>query len=241
MYQPLSHRSFARFNLATAAALTAALAGGQAMGAVLSDFDAGGTYYGGVEGFFSYGATEGGDPIPTVTNPAGGTGDWLRIRPVNQYYGQVVAQGWAIPDVPVSTIRTSSNFEMDLIVESGWLPAGINLSIQIQLLDASDAVLETVNIAYANPSVPKDTLVHVNEYFADQITSASDAAANYNLVINGAPGYDYGWDTASNPEAVEYPGVNYYIDNVAVTVIPEPASAGMILAGLGALAGRRRR
>lgn len=212
-----------------------AVAAVPARAVIISDFDPGGTYFGGVEGWFNYG----GLPSVTATAAPGGTSLWLGVKP-NQYYGNITAQNWAIPGVTNADLNTNTNLEFDLIVGTDWLPAGFTMSVEMQV---GGGVGGTINkyLTYSNPSVAKATVIHVNLPYAAVLPVLDPTATFYNLSLNASPGYDYGWD-GSNPSVVPY-DAHWYVDNIQLTTgvaVPEPTTLGLVAAG-GLLAMLRRR
>jgi hypothetical protein len=216
-------RDFRTFTMMLGFVLTA----GVACGSVIhSDFDPGGTYYGGIEGWFNYS----GMPGFITSTPAGGSTVWLDVKP-QQYWGQITSQNWAVPDVTVGTWNSSSSIDFDVIVNSAWIPnnAAQQISVEFQV---GGGVNGTVN-KYANPTINtslKDTSQHVSIPLAGLQPFESDASF-WNLSVNLIPGYAWEWDS-NNPSAVPY-DPHYFLDNITwVSAVPEPRSALMILAAV---------
>jgi len=204
---------------------------GQAAGEVVhSDFDPGGTYFGGIEGWFNY---SGMLSFGTAT-PAGGSTLWLDVKP-QQYWGQVTSQNWAVPDVTVATWNASASLDFDVIVNSGWLPNNAAQAISVEF-QVGGGIGGTIN-KYANPTIDtslKDTVQHVSIPLAG-LQPFDPTATFWNLSLNLSPGYAWDWDS-NNPNAVPY-DAHYYIDNVTwVDAVPEPGT-GLALMIAGALAG----
>jgi len=219
-----------------ATALAMLLAGVQAGAAVVvSDFDPGGTYYGGTEGWFPYG-TEG---MSTVAAPTGGTSTWGDVN-ASQYGASITAQDWAVPGVSTADWNANTHLEFDIILPgtgpTRWLPNGsatVNVELQTHTGGAG-----TIN-KNATPTVDgsiKDAIQHVSIDLSSLQPFA--LTPNWNLSINLSPGYDYGWDQAGNPGGAIPYDAHWYIDNVQFTTqaVPEPAAAGALalLAGVGA-------
>lgn len=224
-----------RFGVYTVLAVVVALFGGQAVATVIhSDFDPGGTYNGGTEGWFNYSSM----PVFQTGTPTGGSTDWLQVKPF-QYYGNITSQDWAVPDVPGSVWNSSTSLEFDILVDDLWLPNNPAATVTVELQ------FNGVN-QYAYPTIDtslKNVVQHVSIPLAGFQPFGPDASL-WNLSINLSPGYDYGWDTGGNPEAVPYGGnePSYYLDNIVW--IPEPATLGLGLTSLVwfvPLATRRRR
>ncbi|QEG37235.1 PEP-CTERM sorting domain-containing protein [Bythopirellula goksoeyrii] len=213
------------------------LSGSNLRAEVQSDFDPGGTYFGGTEGWFNYGGSLGPNP-PTTTTPTGGTTLWMEVQP-QQYYGKMTSQSWATPDITVSDWNSHTNLEFDVIVNSSWIPsASTNVEVEFQVGGGSAGEVNQ----YANPTIDtslKDTIQHVSIPLASM--QPFDPTATYwNLSINLYPGYAYEWDSA-NPNAVPY-DARYYIDNVEWTgVVPEPTSLLLLGSCSLLLIGSRRK
>lgn len=214
------------------AALAVIVAGPAAFAVnVQSDFDPGGTYYGGIEGWFNYA----GLPDFGTSTPVGGTTLWLRVKP-NQYWGQITSQSWATPGVTVADWNSYTHLEFDVIVDSLWLPNNPAQVIDVEF-QVGGGVQGTVN-KYAYPTINtslKDTIQHV-DIDLTALQPFDPTATYWNLSFNLRPGYAWEWDP-SNPNVQPY-DPRFYIDNVTWT--PEPAALGtLVLVGLAGL--RRRR
>lgn len=211
--------------LLTILALGLILCGSRSLAAVVhSDFDPGGTYFGGTEGWFNYS----GMPGFTTSTPAGGSTVWLDVKP-QQYWGQITSQNWAVPDVTVGTWNSSSTLEFDVIVSSSWIPnnAAQQISVEFQV---GGGVNGTVN-KHANPTINtalKDTIQHVSIPLASSQPFEPDATF-WNLSINLSPGYAWEWDSG-NPSVQPY-DPHYYLDNITWAEVPEPRSALMLVVG----------
>lgn len=215
-----------RTRWATLAVLVLTLIGGHAVGSVVhSDFDPGGTYFGGTEGWFNYG----GMPVFTSSTPTGGSTLWLEVKP-QQYWGQITSQSWATPDVTIATWNSSSSLDFDVIVSSSWIPnnAAQQISVELQTTYGGSG---TVN-KYAYPTIDtslKDTVQHVSIPLAG-LQPFDIAAPDWNLSINLNPGYAWDWDS-NNPNVVNY-DPRYYLDNITwVSEVPEPGTALIALLG----------
>jgi hypothetical protein len=200
-------------------------------GVIQSDFDPGGTYYGGTEGWFPYGAAG----MGTITNPTGGTTTWADIHSTNQYYTSVTSQDWATPDVTTATWNDNSNLEFDVILPASWLPtSSATVTVEFQTNTGGSGAINKYGSATILGSL-KDTVQHVNIDYSSLKPFAP--TPNWNLSFEVHPGYDYGWDTGGNPSAVPA-DFHYYLDNVQFT--PEPNSFG-VMAFSGLLAGLCRK
>ncbi len=214
--------------------LALALVNGSSLWAkVHSDFDPGGTYFGGIEGWFNYS----GNPGFATTTPAGGSTLWLGVKP-QQYFGQITSQNWATPDITIPDWNSNTHLEFDVIVDSLWYPNAITpISVEFQV---GGGVGGTIN-QYANPTIDtslKDTVQHVSIPLAG-MQPFDPTATFWNLSINLFPGYAFEWDPG-NPNVQPY-DPRYYIDNVEWTTIPEPASLVLGACCLVMLATRRQR
>jgi hypothetical protein len=218
------------------AVLALALVGGPALASVVhSDFDTGGTYFGGTEGWFNYS----GMPVFTTSTPTGGSTLWLEVQP-QQYWGQVTSQNWAVPVVTIGTWNSSSSLDFDVIVDSLWIPDNAAQAISVEF-QVGGGVNGTVN-KYANPTIDtslKDTIQHVSIPLAGLQPFEADATF-WNLSINLNPGYAWEWDP-NNPNVQPY-NPRYYLDNITwVTPVPEPGSGFMALVAGTFVAMRARR
>ncbi len=224
------------FGVATVALGFSLVCGQSPADVIHSDFDPGGTYYGGTEGWFNYA----GLPGFTTSTPTGGSTLWLDVIP-QQYWGQITSQNWAVPDVTIGTWNSSSSLDFDVIVSSSWFPnnAAQQISVEFQ---TTGGVSGTVN-QYGNPTIDtslKDTIQHVSIPLAG-LQPFDPTATGWNLSINLSPGYAYEWDTGGNPNAQPY-DPHYYLDNITwVSAVPEPSSAilALVVGMLGAVMGRR--
>jgi hypothetical protein len=219
------------FGRALAISLSMALLSATATADVLhSDFDPGGNYNGGTEGWFNYG----GMPVFTPSTPPGESSQWLEVKP-QQYYGQITSQNWATPDVTVATWNASTSLDFDIIVDSAWIPNNASQQISVEL-QVGGGANGTVN-KYATPTIDtslKNTVQHVSIPLAGLQPFDLDATF-WNLSINLAPGYAWEWD--SNNPAVQPYDPRYYLDNVTwVSQVPEPSSALLVLLGGAAAA-----
>lgn len=218
------------------ATLAFAWASGPAPASVVhSDFDPGGTYYGGTEGWFNYS----GMPVFTTSTPAGGSTLWLEVKP-QQYWGQITSQNWAVPDVTIGTWNSSTSLDFDVIVDSAWLPNNPAQAISVEF-QVQGGVGGTIN-QYGNPMIDtslKDTIQHVSIPLAS-LQPFDATATTWNLSINLNPGYAWEWDSG-NPNAQPY-DPRFYIDNVTWvdSAVPEP-STGLIALIAGVLFAVRAR
>jgi hypothetical protein len=211
--------------LLTVMAQALMLLGSHGLAAVThSDFDPGGTYYGGTEGWFNYDGMLG----FTTSTPTGGSTLWLDVIP-QQYWGKITSQNWAVPDVTIGTWNSSSSLEFDVIVSSSWFPnnAAQQISVEFQV---GGGVNGTVN-KYANPTINtalKDTIQHVSIPLASLQPFEPDATF-WNLSMNLSPGYAWEWDSG-NPSVQPY-NPHYYLDNITWVdaVVPEPSAGLMTL------------
>ena len=208
-----------------AAALGLALLNGPTVANVIhSDFDPGGTYYGGTEGWFNYA----GNPGFATATPTGGSTLWLEVKP-NQYSGNITSQNWATPDVTVATWNSNSHLDFDVIVDTQWIPNNAAQAISVEL-QVGGGVSGTVN-KYANPTIDtslKNTIQHVSIPLAS-LQPFDPTSTFWNLSFNLSPGYAWEWDS-NNPGVQPY-NPHYYIDNVAWVTVPEPASALLVVMG----------
>jgi len=206
-----------------------------------------GGYYGGTQGWFPYGATAmgfadgiGGDPAP----PAGGAGQsWAYMEP-GQYYGHFTAQQWAFGNnqLGVADWNANNNFTADLIFPSSgpdtWFAEGsIPLTLDIQFGGGVDGTVDQYDTIMVNTNL-QNTLIPIDIPY----TPDFDPTANFtNLTMEIDPGYNYGWDPG-NPSSIPY-AAYVYMSNVQLQNIPvpEPATLGILGAGIAMLMGRRRR
>lgn len=204
-------------------------------GLMHSDFDEGGTYFGGVEGWFNYA----GLPfVGIVSEPLGQPTNWLSVKP-NQYWGEIVSQHWAVPDVTPTSIAGFSYFEFDLMADSTWIAGMDSFSLNIQLeLPGQGQVSFPRTLPPIDLSQP-GVVQHVMIDISDLQTPAA-TATGYNIVLNFRPGYRWEWDP-NNPDSVPYDATIYY-DNFQFTngAIPEPTRLACLLPAF-ALVGTRRR
>ncbi len=200
-----------------AAMLGLTLSCGSAWAEVHSDFDPGGTYFGGTEGWFNYS----GNPGFATATPAGGSTLWLGVQP-QQYFGQITSQNWATPDITIPDWNSNTHLEFDVIVDSLWFPNNASQAISVEF-QVGGGVGGTIN-QYANPTIDtslKDTIQHVSIPLA-AMQPFDPTATFWNLSINLSPGYAYEWDS-SNPNVQPY-NPRYYLDNIEWTTVPEPTS-----------------
>jgi hypothetical protein len=198
------------------------LMSGPALAAVVhSDFDPGGTYFGGVEGWFNYD----GNPGFATSTPAGGSTNWLGVKP-GQYWGKITSQNWAVPDVTVGTWNSHTHLTFDVIVDSLWLPnnASQAISVEFQVGGGSSPSTQSVN-ATINSSL-KDTVQQVSIPLAS-LQPFDPTSTFWNLSFNLFPGYAWEWDS-NNPSVQPY-NAHYNIDNVAW--VPEPGTALVAILG----------
>jgi hypothetical protein len=198
---------------------------------VINDFESG-TYLGGVDGWFSYGGNANNYP-QKVSNPTGGTGTWLALQPSGQYYGQAVAQNWAVPNVQVSDFVNNNVLAFDLIVDPSWVNPEFDQTVTIQLGSTN------FPLTLALPNVATSTDIHVALPYSIPASEASETT--WNLVFNGSPGYEWAWDP-NNPSAIPFAGT-FYIDNVTLQTAAAPEPGSLALAGLALIPAflRRRR
>jgi hypothetical protein len=230
-----SLKRIARHGWVTSLTLGIALAGGQARADVIhSDYDPGGTYFGGTEGWFNY------DGLPgfTTSTPAGGSTLWLDVKP-SQYWGKTTSQNWAVPDVTVGTWNSSSSLEFDVIVNNLWFPnnAAQPISVEFQVGGGSNPSTQIAN-GTINTGL-KGTVQHVSIPLAG-LQPFDPTSTFWNLSINLSPGYAWEWDTAN--QSVQPYDPHYYLDNINwVAAIPEPGlGLVMLAAGILVAVGRRR-
>ena len=193
---------------------------------VHSDFDPGGTYYGGAEGWFNYSGMAG----FTTSTPAGGSSLWLDVETYQYYSGYITSQNWAVPDVTIGTWNASSSLEFDVIVSSTWYPNDPAKQIEVEF-QTTYGGSGTVN-QYAYPTINtslKDTVQHVSIPLAG-LQPFDSAAPDWNFSIKlTAPGYAWEWD--SNNPSVQPIDPHYYLDNITWVnaAVPEPSSGLMTL------------
>lgn len=202
---------------------------------LINDFESG-TYYGGVDGWFSYGGNAANYP-QKVSNPTGGSSTWLALQPANQYYGQAVAQSWAVPNVALSDIVNNNLLSFDLIVDPSWLTPNFSQTISFELDQGSNKT--TYNMPLSLPNVATSTAIHVALPYA---IPAGTTADSWNLLINGSPGYQWAWDPA-NPSVIPFAGT-FYIDNLTLSTAaatPEPATLSLASLALIPTLLRRRK
>ena len=198
---------------------------------VHSDFDSGGTYYGGEQGWFNYD----GNPDFGIGTPAGASTQWLAVRP-QQYWGKITSQSWATPDTTVADWNAHSHLEFEVVVDELWFPSGsATINIEFQVDGGSGGTINQYADAMIDTS-HKNVVQHVSVPLAG-LQPFDPTATTWNLSLNLFPGYAWEWD-AANPAAVEIEG-RYYIDNVQWTgAIPEPGSfvligsCGLMLLGM---------
>lgn len=202
---------------------------------VHSDFDPGGTYFGGDEGWFNYD----GNPGFGIATPAGSSTQWLAVQP-QQYWGKITSQSWATPDITIADWNSHTHLEFDVMVDDLWFPSGTaTIDIEFQV-DGGDG--GTIN-QYAHPTIDtslKNVVQHVSVPLAG-LQPFDPTATTWNLSLNLFPGYAWEWDTA-NPAAVAIEG-RYFIDNVEWTgAVPEPTSLVLLgSCGLMLWGARRKR
>src|SRR5687767_3819082 len=142
------------------AAANAVISEAQGADVIISDFEPGGTYYGGTEAWFGYGAAGTGTGTPT-----GGTSNWFWAKP-NQYYGSITNQSWANPEVNVNSFNSNSHLQFDLLVPTGGpdasLPSALTtLSIDFQFGGGSSGTVNqtlqtTFDSSLKNTVIPID-------------------------------------------------------------------------------------
>jgi hypothetical protein len=213
-------------------ALLSAVPAASAPAAVMiSDFDPGGTYYGGIEGWFNY---SGMPYLSTEASPPGGSTNWLAVGPT-QYYENFTAQNWAVPDVPWSAFLSNTQIELDLIIPgsgpNAWYPSNPNqpISFELQFFGGSMGTVNSYPATTFNSGL-KDQVIHVVVDYSS--LTLDPTATGWNLSLQSmTPGYAWEWD-ASNPNFVPY-GARFFVDNIQLTSIPEPVGLGVVaLAGL---------
>lgn len=199
-----------------------------------SDFDPGGTYFGGTEGWFNYAGLE---DFATAT-PTGGSTLWLRVKPY-QYYGQVTSQNWAVPDITISDWNANSHLKFDILVDNLWFPNVANQPISVEFQVGGG--VEPNSTQYASPTIDT-SLKNVVQSVSIPLASLQPfdpTATFWNLSINLYPGYASEWD--ENNPSVQLYDPRFYVDNIRW--VPEPAT-GTLLAICGAIVAaqlRRRR
>jgi hypothetical protein len=200
---------------------------------MLSDFDSGGPYNGGVQGWFGYGDV---GAVGTVANPLGGTSTWM-VKSPGQYYGQSTLQSWANPTLNVANLNANTDLQFDLILPgsgpNAWLPSNASQNIAIELQACGGALgtqTRDANVTF-NGSL-KDQVIHIDFNYYAAFGAFDPTGTFVNLSLNFSPGYDWNWDS-NNPSHGTY-AAQAYLDNVQLVSVPEPTV--LALAGLGALA-----
>jgi len=181
-----------------------------------SDFDAGGTYFGGTEGWFNYA----GLPDFSTATPTGGSTQWLRVKP-NQYYGQITSQNWAVPDITISDWNSNSHLKFDVLVDDLWIPNNANQSFSVEFQVGGG--VNPTSTQYANTTI-NTSLKNVVQSVSIPLASLQPfdpTATFWNLSINLSPGYAWEWDS-NNPSVQPY-DARFYVDISAGFPNPPPA------------------
>jgi PEP-CTERM motif len=232
-----------------ACAAFALLGGSTAHGQVqVNDFvsqSSNGGYYGGTQGWFPYGAVAmgfadgiGGDPAP----PTGaGSLSWAYMEP-GQYYGHFTAQNWAFGNnqLGVGVWNANNLFSADLIFPSSgpnqWFAEGtIPLTLDIQFGGGVDGTVDQFDTINVNTNL-QDTIIPIDIPYTPDFDPTATFA---NVTMEIDPGYNYGWDPG-NPSSIPY-AAYMYMSDVQLSQVPEPATLGILGAGLTMLMARRRR
>lgn len=185
-------------------ALSLAASSASAASKVLADFEPGGVYYGGTEGFFNYAGLA---DFGTYSNPLGQTSTWIGFKPF-QYWGQMIHQGWATPDFPASELQNYTRIEFDVMVDSEWYPGSNQISFGLLLGSTFHELPITVD--FSTPGVPQHVVADYSS-----LTAEVASATYFEVQTNFRPGYRWEWDTA-NPSAVAY-NPHIYFDNFVFT------------------------
>jgi len=212
---------------------------------LLNDFSSQTGYYGGTQGWFPYGAIAmgfadgvGSDPAP----PVGGSGaSWAYMEP-GQYYGHFTAQNWAYGsgDLSPTVWNQYSHFLAEIIFPSSgpnqWIAEGsIPLTIDIQFGGGNTGTVDQYDTVNVNTNV-QDTPIAVDIPYTPNFDPTATFA---NITLEIDPGYQWGWDTTDNPNAIPY-AAYMYMTNVELSTVPEPATLGALAMSLTMLALRRR-
>ena len=224
-------RNVANAGLAAVLVFGAVNAGADVM---LSDFDTGGPFYGGVQGWFGYGDAA---AVSTIVNPTGGNSTWM-VKSPGQYYGSCTMQSWANPALNVANINANTDLQFDLILPGSgphaWLQNNTSQTINIALqLGGGTLGSQDHNADVTFDGSIKDQIIHIDFNYNSAFGTYDPTATFANLSLNTSPGYNWVWDS-NNPNAVPY-AAQLYIDNVQLTsaVVPEPSA--LALCGMGGL------
>lgn len=176
--------------------------------------------------------------LSTGIPPVAGSGNWADVT-VEQYWGKLTIPGWATSDLTIARINSNSAVEFDLIFpSSGWLPGHANIELSFEL-NGSSALPTVHSLGWTTPDISssKDQSLHFSINYGSLGALPDTSDINLHLHIN--PGYDWMWDGTNNSGATAYTNQRFYIDNIALTSVPEPAVT--LLALSGGMAGLRRR
>lgn len=211
--------------LAAGAAMAIATTAPAAVVATLSDFEpASFQSWQGVNGWFGYG----GNPVAAVTNDSAGIAasvagstQVMEVVINNQYWGQITAQNWANSTMTLANYTAADHVEFDLYLPATFTWPGLSIYLS-----------GDVNGPSVNPDLAKvGQWQHISAPIG--AISKSDLAANTQLFLN--PGWGTGGDYGT------YTGRTVYLDNIALTAVPEPAVLATLAAcGLMVLRQRRR-
>jgi hypothetical protein len=117
-------------------------------------------------------------------------------------------------------------------VDAIWTAVESEAWLQFRFLDASSALIQQVQSAHHIPAVDSGwgTAYDSTLSLADVVAPAGTASIRYSIVVK---------QNTPSPEALTNDG--YRFDTAALTsVIPEPATIGMVASGLGVLLVRRK-
>ena len=181
--------------------------------------------------------------LSTSTDPAPGSGPWGSVT-VGQYWGQMTIPSWATGNTSVANLNGNSKVEFDLILpSSGWLSGNVTIDLGLYIDSTNDSTNNGVEYGPAAASYDisgmKDQIIHfATDYSAAGILPDA-AGGGPDLTLNIYPNYNWMWD-GGNSQSISYTPQQFYIDNIALTSVPEP-SAAAALGAMGVLGLLRRR
>jgi hypothetical protein len=162
----------------------------------------------------------------------------LQFSAAGQYWEHISVATWNNPQLSIANLNAGSQVSFDLYFPSaGWLTDHAEVRLEVWSGDPWVDIFGTQNLS----SLAHDSVINVTfDLSSFSMPRAATWGGGIDIFVN--PGYDWMWDTGSNPSGVPYTPQQVYIDNVQiVTPVPEPSTFALAGIGLAGLVIFRRR